>query len=216
MQMQKTTFKECGPMNAEESQGLLLQCLMTKGNAQEKRLKMSKEIWKPIPKYPLYEVSNKGNVRTKRPRNRNCKGGVYRNIALWLTVCKRYTLFMAYSNGSRKIVRVHVAMLEAFIGPRPDGMFSCHNDGNSRNNTIENLRWDTASANAMDQIKHGVHVSLNQRGEKIHHAKMTDKKVINLRKELDSGLPIREAEKKYGIGRGTIRAIKERRTWTHI
>lgn len=48
-------------------------------------------------------------------------------------------------------------MLTAFVGPRPDGMVTCHNDGNPANNNLSNLRWDTQSNNQLDAVKHGTH-----------------------------------------------------------
>lgn len=49
---------------------------------------------------------------------------------------------------------VHRLVLEAFIGPRPEGMICCHYDGNPQNNKPENLRWDTHYGNAQDAIRH--------------------------------------------------------------
>jgi hypothetical protein len=51
--------------------------------------------------------------------------------------------------------RVHCLVLEAFIGPRPAGMYGCHNDGDPSNNRLENLRWDTPSSNLYDRVRHG-------------------------------------------------------------
>jgi hypothetical protein len=53
--------------------------------------------------------------------------------------------------------RIHTLVLEAFAGPRPEGMEGCHNDGNPTNNHIDNLRWDTRSANNQDTLRHGRH-----------------------------------------------------------
>lgn len=52
-------------------------------------------------------------------------------------------------------IGVHVLVLEAFVGPRPDGMEGCHNDGDPSNNRLSNLRWDTPLANWSDRRKHG-------------------------------------------------------------
>ncbi|MGO1563156.1 MAG: HNH endonuclease signature motif containing protein [Actinomycetaceae bacterium] len=52
---------------------------------------------------------------------------------------------------------VHRLVLEAFIGPCPEGMEACHNNGNRTDNRLENLRWDTRLANAHDAIRHGTH-----------------------------------------------------------
>lgn len=53
--------------------------------------------------------------------------------------------------------RIHSLVLEAFVGPRPDGMEGCHNDGDPANNHLANLRWDTRAANNQDTLRHGRH-----------------------------------------------------------
>jgi hypothetical protein len=52
---------------------------------------------------------------------------------------------------------VHQLVLEAFVGPRPRGMESCHNNGNQTDNRLVNLRWDTKSENNLDRVRHGTH-----------------------------------------------------------
>ena len=43
---------------------------------------------------------------------------------------------------------VHVLILTAFVGPRPDGYCACHGpDFDTANNRLSNLRWDTYDAN---------------------------------------------------------------------
>ena len=44
-------------------------------------------------------------------------------------------------------------VLEAFVGPRPDGCVAMHLDDNSANNDVSNLRWGTAADNARDSVK---------------------------------------------------------------
>jgi hypothetical protein len=53
--------------------------------------------------------------------------------------------------------KVHRLVLETFVGPCPDGMECCHNNGDPADNRLENLRWDTLSSNAYDRVEHGVH-----------------------------------------------------------
>lgn len=52
---------------------------------------------------------------------------------------------------------VHVLVLEEFVGLCPPGMESCHGDGDTQNNWLTNLRWDTPTNNNADKIKHGRH-----------------------------------------------------------
>jgi hypothetical protein len=65
-------------------------------------------------------------------------------------------------DGKRKNVFVHMAVAEAFHGPRPDGLVVRHLDGNPSNNSATNLRYGTPSENARDRIAHGRHNQLNK------------------------------------------------------
>jgi hypothetical protein len=54
---------------------------------------------------------------------------------------------------------VHQLVLEAFVGPRPDGMESLHGLGGKLDNRYpENLRWGTSSENHLDQYRDGTMV----------------------------------------------------------
>ncbi len=66
-----------------------------------------------------------------------------------------YRAVCLYRDQQCQHVRVHRLVLEAFVGPCPDGMEACHNDGDRQNNHLSNLRWDTHSNNVQDSIKHG-------------------------------------------------------------
>jgi hypothetical protein len=51
---------------------------------------------------------------------------------------------------------VHHLVLEAFVGPCPEGMEGCHfPDWNPANNHLSNLRWDTRQGNWRDRKLHG-------------------------------------------------------------
>lgn len=54
-------------------------------------------------------------------------------------------------NGVHSNKAVHHMVLEAFVGPRPMNTEGCHADGCSKNNRLDNLRWDTHSANELDK-----------------------------------------------------------------
>lgn len=57
--------------------------------------------------------------------------------------------------------RVHRLVLEAFVGPCPEGMECCHGPGGPSDNRLENLRWDTRVENARDQVRHGTNFRIN-------------------------------------------------------
>lgn len=104
---------------------------------------------RPYPPNPRYTVSSDGRVfgvygheirgSTNRPH------GGYQRVQL------------CYGPVIRKDTYVHRMVLETFVGPCPEGLEACHNDGNPLNNRLDNLRWDTKSANAQDTLQHGRH-----------------------------------------------------------
>jgi HNH endonuclease len=53
---------------------------------------------------------------------------------------------------------VHHLVLEAFVGQRPAGFQGCDTDGDTKNNALSNLRWDTAEGNRADALRHGTAV----------------------------------------------------------
>jgi len=117
------------------------------------------------------------------------------------------------SLGRKKKACVHRLVLLAFIGPCPDGMEACHNNGNPADCRLENLRWDTSAANEADKAKHGT----ANIGEQNGRSKLTDQKARQIiythRTELFSQKEIAE---QFGISRATVGMIVNRRHWKHI
>lgn len=62
--------------------------------------------------------------------------------------------YMHVSVGGKRYA-IHTLVLEAFVGPCPEGLDCCrHLDGDSYNNHVENLCWGTDSENAKDAARH--------------------------------------------------------------
>ena len=110
--------------------------------------------------------------------------------------------------GSKTII-IHSAVLRAFIGERPKGCQSCHNDGNRQNNSLCNLRWDTPSNNSNDKFAHGT----VKMGESHYKTKLKNEDVLAIR---ISTQPHSKIAKQYGISRSNVGMIKSRLTWKHI
>ena len=125
------------------------------------------ERWLPVVGWEgYYEVSNQGRVRSVQREIQFRDGRVF----TYESQIRSLTPQVPYGhlavglkrNGSRITVRVHRLVLEAFVGPCPEGMEGCHNDGDASNNALSNLRWDTSSANKQDMIRHGTNYMLNR------------------------------------------------------
>lgn len=122
----------------------------------------TQEQWRPVVGFEgLYEVSNCGRVRSldrlvksSLGRKRKSAGRI---LKPWTSNRGGYLVLKLAKDSEKRKALVQVLVLEAFVGPRPDGMVCCHNDGDATNNHLSNLRWDTYSANNHDLVKHGTH-----------------------------------------------------------
>ncbi len=77
---------------------------------------------------------------------------------------------------------IHTLVAAAFIGPRPDGMDTCHNNGDKTDNRLDNLRYDTKSANAFDTLKHGTNRAANKTHCPLGHEYTTENTYIIVRR----------------------------------
>ena len=120
------------------------------------------EEWRPVVGYEgIYEVSNHGRVRSV-DRVVPCKDG---HTQRWPGKLLKTSKFSKtdhrnvnlHRNGVGKSAAVHRLVMAAFVGPCPDGMNVCHNNGVADDNRLENLRYDTSSANNLDTVRHGKH-----------------------------------------------------------
>lgn len=113
---------------------------------------MVSERWKPVVGWEsYYEASSLGRIRRIGGKVR----AQYTNIDGYKTVS-------VTGGGARKTLSVHVAVLEAFSGPRPPGLVCRHMDGNPANNTLANLQWGTPSDNNYDKRRHGTDHEANK------------------------------------------------------
>jgi hypothetical protein len=168
------------------------------------------ERWLPVLGWPGYEVSDWGRVQSYRRRGNG--GGVdltARIIGNHVTASgHRNGLLVRYRDGRRETrsFGVHVLVLEAFVGPCPRGLECCHNDGNPANNRLANLRWDTRSANVIDQLRHWVH----------NNVILDEYHVRAIWKRLVSGEPASRIAKDFGVSRATICLIRSGPNWSHV
>lgn len=119
------------------------------------------EEWKPIPGWEgSYEVSTYGRVRSV-PRLVVPKGHVkavrFPGRVLRAAPVRGYLAVSLNSPSRKQTKKIHRLVLEAFVGPPPEGHQGCHRDGSKLNNRLENLYWGTISQNSRDAIRHGTH-----------------------------------------------------------
>lgn len=123
------------------------------------------ERWLPVVGYEgLYEVSDLGRVRsldriltTHRGHRQMARGRVLQPWTYNKPDRLPYPIVQLCRQGRCKKQHIHRLVLNAFVGPRPEGLYGCHNDGDVSNNALTNLRWDTPSSNCYDTVRHGHH-----------------------------------------------------------
>ena len=105
------------------------------------------EIWRPIPGYERYELSNLGRVRSKR------------GIRKLFTNPNGYAHVVIHGGGKLHTLKIHRLVARVFVPGEAPGLDVCHIDGDKLNNAATNLRWGTRSENILDQVRMGRHIN---------------------------------------------------------
>ncbi len=176
-------------------------------------------MWKPITGYEgLYEVSDDGRVRSvsridcrgQRTPERLLKFGEKRSRDVSKPVMLLFSLCKARE---RKTAYVHHVVAQEFIGPRPDGMFVCHIDGDATNNNVSNLYYGTPTENMADAMRHGTTV----RGVKNKKAKLSEATVREIRAtDLSKYGSKTRLARSLGVSLSTVASISYGNNWGWI
>lgn len=118
--------------------------------------------------------------------------------------------------GLRRDGRLHTFFRAELVcshahGPRPTGMLALHNNGNSMDDSPDNLRWGTQKENMADRRAHGTYTAL--RGEQHSRAKLTERDVIAIR---SSAATNRELADRYSVTISTIEHVRKRIIWKDV
>jgi len=158
--------------------------------------------WRPVPGYPNYQVSSRGQVRS-----------LVRHKLLAQVQGKRgYLLVNLYRDGKPKNFLVHRLVALAFIGVIPAGWQVNHRDGDKRNNDVRNLEIVTVEQNRAHAVKQG----LMCRGEANHTAKLKEAEVRDIRRQRAEGVRVRDIARYYDLSERAIYLICRRLTWRHV
>jgi hypothetical protein len=130
------------------------------------------ETWKIIPKLVTrngreftpdrYEVSNFGRIRTKKQRygqprkdlnNKRAELKEYRYLTGRPDQVGYMQVDLFDSNSVRSKYRIHVVVMQTFVGLPENGEVVCHYDDIKTNNHLTNLRYDTMKSNSQDRIR---------------------------------------------------------------
>jgi HNH endonuclease len=117
---------------------------------------------------------------------------------------------------------VHILVLEAFVGPCPEGLECRHLDGNPGNNRLDNLCWGTRKENYDDSVRHGTaslrpggHLGEENLSSKLAGAVVRE--VMRLRESTGAGA--KTIARGLGLGdgmRGAVDGIIRGQSWNHV
>jgi hypothetical protein len=108
---------------------------------------------------------------------------------------------------------VNRLVLETFVGPCPDGMEGCHNNGNHLDNRVNNLRWDTHLSNMQDRKRHG----RNAYGERNGSAKLAPEDIATILRRYGAGEYQKDIARDFGIRQTRVsQIVTEETTWPGV
>ena len=156
------------------------------------------EEWRSVDGFDDYMVSDNGRVARILSSRPNVSG--YPRV----TLCE--------GTDKRREVLTHRLVLETFVGPCPDGMEACHHPDNSPSNaSLDNLRWDTPSANNQDKIEAGTHLcGSDHPSSKINETDV--ERMFDLRK---NGCTPKEIGEWFDLSFSHVRQILNGKCWSH-
>ena len=167
---------------------------------------------KPIPGWEgLYEVSDEGDVFSVARVVRFADGRVrsYPAVQRKLHIAQGYLKVTLKAQGRSARLHVHVLVAATFLGPRPEGMEVCHNDGVKTNCHAANLRYDTSAGNKADRVLHGTAC----RGEYGPGARLTTEIVRAVRQAEG---PLRAIAKQFGLSLTHVFNLRAGKRWAHL
>lgn len=139
---------------------------------------------KPIPNYPGYQITEDGRVWSDKS-NWWLKVNIARFGRNKLIAYKIVNLFTAEKKV--RVVPIYRLLIETFVGPRPEGMVCRHLDGDSLNDTLNNLCWGTYLENTQDMTRH------------LNHGKLAIKQVKKIQKILAGTLTCEDKLKQLKV-----------------
>lgn len=162
------------------------------------------ERWLPVVGFEgFYDVSDLGRVYSHHGRGRILKPGRdgYGHLMVFLS-----------GRGLPSARKVHRLVLEAFVGPRPEGQEGCHGPGGKTDNRLMNLYWGSHHVNmGADRVRDGT----SNQGEQHGMAKLTTADVVEIRRRVEAGETQTAVARDFGVASSRISTIVNRKAWRH-
>lgn len=165
--------------------------------------------YKDIPGFPGYRVGNDGSVWGCRKKGKFSESWI--KLKPFVTGKNKRLSVKIYPG--RTFHGVGRLVLESFVGTCPKKYECCHNNGNFKDNRLENLRWDTRKANAADKLIHGT----DNRGSKHARSKLTEDQVREIKRKYRAGEATQAGlARQHGVSGHLVYEICNEKRWTHV
>lgn len=120
-------------------------------------VKPKKEICKPIPGYPNYEVSNWGRIFIVK------NGTRIEKLPRPCSGREQYLTIQLWNKGQKKKICVHNLVAKVFLGEIPEGYVVDHINNNPSDNYVTNLQIVTIAENGQKAAKHSYGMKLGSK-----------------------------------------------------
>lgn len=110
--------------------------------------------------------------------------------------------------------QIHRLVLDAFAGPRPEGMECRHLNGDPKDNRLRNLVWGTRAENMADRTRLGEHNP--PMGTERHNAVLNEEIVRSIRAHQKSGMGGSEIARTLGLNINTVFGVLRGRNWSWV
>lgn len=173
------------------------------------------EVWRKVPGFDFYEVSDHGRVRsvdrTVIATRHGKQHEVHRRGKMLRPMLSHgyQVVKLGHPDNSRGIHRI---VAWAFIGPQIDGKVVNHIDGNKLNNTPANLEYITNSENVDHAYRTGL---LSNKGSTNGKAILTEERAREIIDLLQVMRPS-PVSRKLGVPLHVVQQISVGKTWKHI
>lgn len=177
------------------------------------------EIWKEVVGFEgLYEVSDQGRVRSldRVIQQRHHSGRMMDRFFAGQVLCpcvqsSGHTCVNLWNTGVMTHRLIHLLVLEAFVGPRPEGLHTRHLSGDPGDNRLPNLVYGTRSENAQDAIRHGV-----MQCSEGHYKAKIDREIVRYIRSARGKERQVDLSARFGIAQSNVSAIQLGKIWKHV
>jgi len=169
--------------------------------------------YRPIPNFPGYHIGSDGSVWSSNQHPL----WIHKPPRPWHQIATStdhwgYTQVNLNNVETKRHLskKVHILLLEIFVGPRPPGMYALHKNDVRTDNRLDNLYWGTR----MDNVRDAILNARIRRGARHHAYKLSDDDVREIRRRMAAGESATLVARDFAISPSYARAIftgKERR-----